>query len=617
MKESDEKDPASHLGPESCEAARKGCREVLTGESAGEPLSREITHPELPTLLSEAEGHTPTSDKARTKETRRGRRPSACTDTSWTGTGRSLSSPAVDGPQERGAKVNDPTAPMHGPGKSDEAVVAEKLPNKPTEPEIDIDLWGSGAEAVEPRASTKRNAEQPHISRTQSRAHEMPPELLRVRQKARKEKKMQFTALLHHVSVERLREAFHGLRKRAAPGVDGVAWSEYAEHLEANLQKLWGQVQRGTYRARPSRRVYIPKADGRDRPLGVAALEDKIVQGALSEVLNAIYEADFLGFSYGFRPGRSPHNALDALAVGLTRSKMNWVLDADIRGFFDAISHEWMRKFLRHRIGDRRVLRLIDKWLQAGVLEQGEWKPTEQGTPQGATLSPLLANVYLHYVFDLWIAQWRRKQATGEMIVVRYADDFLIGFQNKEDAVSLLAHLRERLAQFELELHPEKTRLIEFGRYAAQRRARRGLRRPETFDFLGFTHKCGQSRESGFLLMRHSSSKRLRRKLGDVREKLRKRLHQPVSLQGQWLGQVFRGYLNYHAVPTNYRAVNTFRGQLIKGWFRSLRRRSHKRRLDWAKMKRLASRWIPPSRIIHPWPHVRFDARTQGKSPVR
>ena len=355
--------------------------------------------------------------------------------------------------------------------------------------------------------------------------------------------------------------------------------------------------------------MYIPKADGRERPLGIAALEDKIVQGAMTEVLNAIYEADFLGFSYGFRPGRSPHDALDALATGLTRGKMNWVLDADIRGFFDAISHEWMRKFLQHRIGDRRVLRLIDKWLQAGILEQGQWKPTEQGTPQGATLSPLLANIYLHYVFDLWIAQWRRLHATGEMIVVRFADDFLVGFQEKEDAERLLSHLRERLVQFALELHPEKTRLIEFGRFAAKKRARSGLDQPDTFDFLGFTHKCAVSQEGCFNLLRHSASKRMGRKLKAIRVALRKRRHQPIPVQGRWLAQVFRGYANYHGVPTNYGAVNTFRGQLIKSWYRSLRRRSQKRRLDWPKMNRLIRRWLPSARICHPWPQQRFDAK--------
>jgi len=400
---------------------------------------------------------------------------------------------------------------MNGPGKSDEAIVAEKLPNKPSAAQAD--LWASGAEAAEPRASTKRNADQQSTSRTQSRAHEVSQELDRVRQRARKDKKTQFTALLHHLTVERLRQSFMGLQKQAAPGVDGVVWTEYEKQLEANLQGLHDRVHEGTYRAKPSRRVYIPKADGRERPLGIAALEDKIVQGAMTEVLNAIYEADFLGFSYGFRPGRSPHDALDALATGLTRGKMNWVLDADIRGFFDAISHEWMRKFLQHRIGDRRVLRLIDKWLQAGILEQGQWKPTEQGTPQGATLSPLLANIYLHYVFDLWIAQWRRLHATGEMIVVRFADDFLVGFQEKEDAERLLSHLRERLVQFALELHPEKTRLIEFGRFAAKKRARSGLDQPDTFDFLGFTHKCAVSQEGCFNLLRHSASKRMGRKL--------------------------------------------------------------------------------------------------------
>ncbi len=489
---------------------------------------------------------------------------------------------------------------MHGSGKSDEAIVAQKRANKPNAPQVD--LWAGGAEPVEPRASTKRNANQQSISRTQSRAHEMSQELERVRQRARKDKKVRFTALQHHLSVERLRQSFFGLKKQAAPGVDGMVWKEYAEHLEVNLQRLYERVQRGTYRAKPSRRVYIPKADGKERPLGVASLEDKLVQGAVTEVLNAIYETDFLGFSYGFRAGRSQHDALDALA--LTRGKVNWVLDADIRGFFDSISHEWLRKFLQHRIGDRRILRLIDKWLQAGIL-----KPTEKGTPQGATLSPLLANVYLHYVLDLWIAQWRRKHAVGEVIVVRYADDFLVGFQQKEDAQRMLSLLRERMAQFALELHPDKTRLIEFWRFAAKKRGRRNLGRPETFDFLGFTHICGMNKEGGYLLMRNSVAKRVKRKLHAIRVEMRKRLHRAIAEQGQWLAQVFRGFAQYYAVPTNYRAVNNFRGELARCWYRSLRRRSEKRRITWQKMNRLAQRWIPASRTCHPWPNERFDAK--------
>lgn len=426
---------------------------------------------------------------------------------------------------------------------------------------------------------------------------------------------MQFTALHHHLNHERLRQTFLGLEKQAAAGVDGVVWSGYAEHLEANLKRLHEQVQRGTYRAKPSRRVYIPKADGKERPLGVAALEDEIVQGAMTETLNAIYEADFLGFSYGFRPGRGPHDALDALAAALTRGKVNWVLDADIRGFFDSISHEWMRKFLRHRIGDRRVLRLIDKWLRAGILEQGQWKPTEKGTPQGATLSPLLANIYLHYVFDQWIDQWRRKHATGEVIVVRYADDFIIGFQHKEDAERMLPQLGERLAQFSPELHPDKTRLIEFGRFAAEKRARRKQGQPETFDFLGFTHICGRKRGGGYLLKRNSVTKRMRGKLHVVRAELRKRMHQTTAEQGRWLAQVFRGYSQYHAVPTNRRAVNTFRRQLAHGWYLVLGRRSQKRRVKWEKVYRLMERWIPATRIHHPWPTERFDAKHSRQEP--
>jgi group II intron reverse transcriptase/maturase len=363
--------------------------------------------------------------------------------------------------------------------------------------------------------------------------------------------------------------------------------------------------------------VYIPKADGRQRPLGIATLEDKILQRAVVEVLNAIYEVDFLGFSYGFRPGRGPHNALDALAVGITSKRVNWVLDADIRDFFTSLDQNWLQKFLEHRVADERVLRLVRKWVKAGVIEEGTWSETTVGTPQGASVSPLLANVYLHYVFDRWARQWRRRNARGDVVITRFADDFVAGFEYKADARRFLAELRERFAKFGLELHPDKTRLIEFGRYAAERRAERGVGKPETFDYLGFTHICAKTRTGRFALKRITISKRVRTKLGEVKTELMQRRHQPIPEQGQWLASVVRGHLAYYAVPGNIKAAQAFRNQAVRHWLRALRRRSQRHRLDWERMHRLGDRWVPPARIVHPWPSVRFAATTRGRSPVR
>jgi group II intron reverse transcriptase/maturase len=416
--------------------------------------------------------------------------------------------------------------------------------------------------------------------------------------------------LLHHVSLGRLRAAYWAIRRQAAPGVDGVTWAEYGQDLEANLQDLHGRVQSGRYRAKPSRRAYIPKADGRLRPLGIAALEDKIVQRALVEVLNAVYEVDFRGFSYGFRPGRGPHDALDALAAGIYKKKVNWVLDADIRDFFGQLDRAWLRKFLGHRIADKRVLRLIDKWLAAGVIEDEQWSATEEGSPQGASISPLLANLYLHHVFDLWAEWWRRRRAHGDVIVVRFADDFIVGFEHEQDARRFWAELRERFARFGLELHPDKTRLIEFGQRAARDRAARGLGKPETFDFLGFTHICAKSQTGRFWLKRITVAKRLRAKLREVNGQLKRRRHEPIAMQGRWLRSVVQGHLAYYAVPGNSDAVKAFRHQVTRHWFQALRRRSQRRRINWERMGRIATRWLPKVRAMHPFPEVRFAART-------
>jgi group II intron reverse transcriptase/maturase len=419
------------------------------------------------------------------------------------------------------------------------------------------------------------------------------------------------------VTVERLRAAFYELKRKAAPGVDGVTWGQYEGKLEENLQGLYRRLHRGAYRARPSRRVYIPKADGRQRPLGITSLEDKLVQRAVVEVLNAVYEVDFLGFSYGFRPGRGPHDALDALAKAVMHKKVSWVLDADIRGFFDHLSHEWLVKFIEHRIADKRVLCLIKKWLSAGVVEDGRWTKSEEGTPQGATVSPLMANIYLHYVLDLWAQQWRNREARGDVVITRWADDFIVGFQHLDDAERFRRELQQRMGQFSLELHPDKTRLIEFGRYAAERRERRGEGKPETFNFLGFTHVCGKTRAGTYQLVRRTIRTRMRAKLQEVKAELRRRWHLPIRDQGKWLGSVVRGFFAYHAVPTNYRALRAFRRETERHWLRVLRRRGQRDRTSWKQLHRYSRKWLPRESILHPWPDARFDVKTQGKSRVR
>jgi RNA-directed DNA polymerase len=495
---------------------------------------------------------------------------------------------------------------MNDHGKSDGLVVPAKPPNKAGAP---------AAEVVEGRGPAKGNA----ASKTRpghGAGQGAPSALDRVRRKARTDRKARFTALLHHVDVDRLREAYRALNPRAATGVDELTWEDYGRGLEDNLRDLHARVHRGSYRAMPTRRAYIPKADGRSRPLGVAALEDKILQRAVVEVLNGIYETDFLGFSYGFRPRRKPHDALDALAFGIDRKKVSWVLDADIRDFFGQLDHDWLMRFLEHRIADRRVLRLIQKWLAAGVIEDGEWSKTESGTAQGASASPLLANVYLHYVFDLWAHQWRGRHARGEMIIVRYADDYIVGFERERDARQFLADLRDRLARFSLELAPEKTRLIEFGRFAARDRARRGLGKPETFDFLGFTHCCAKTKNGRFMLKRITIAKRMRTKLREVKDELKRRRHHSIPDQGRWLGSVLRGHYAYYAVPGNSDRINRFYNEVTRHWLKSLRRRGQRTRLNWTRMRRIHARWLPPPRRMHPFPNARFAANTQGRSPV-
>ena len=432
--------------------------------------------------------------------------------------------------------------------------------------------------------------------------------LERVREAARGDASLRFTNLLHHVTVQMLGEAYEALNPKAVPGVDGVTWAEYGEGLEDRLTDLHSRVHRGGYRTQPSLRTYIAKTDGRMRPLGIASLEDKIVQQAVVWVLQAIYEEDFLGFSYGFRPGRSQHNALDAVWVAIMQRKVSWVLDADVRSFFDSVSHKWMERFVEHRVWDQRVLGLIHKWLKAGVSEDGQWSSTVVGTPQGATISPLLANVYLHYVLDLWVEAWRKRYARGEVYIVRYADDFVMGFQYRDDAEAFQHALGQRMQKFGLELNEEKTRLIEFGRYARDNRAKRGEGKPETFEFLGFTHICARRRKDGrFVVRRKTIAKRLRTKVKSVARELKRRRHDPVPEQGRWVQSVVRGYFNYHAVPGNCQALGRFRKQVIRAWLRALRRRSHKARcLTWARMQKLEATWIPRARILHPYPNQRL-----------
>jgi RNA-directed DNA polymerase len=430
--------------------------------------------------------------------------------------------------------------------------------------------------------------------------------LERVRTAAKLRKKEKFTALLHHETIDLLRDAYSWLKRDAAAGVDGVTWDEYGADLESKLVDLHARIHRGAYRAQPSRRVYIPKPDGRQRPLGVASLEDKIVQRAIVELLNAIYEEDFLDISYGFRPGRSQHDALDALYVGITSRKVNWILDADIAAFFDTVSHDWLIRFVEHRIGDKRVIRLIRKWLKAGVLEDGRIETTEVGTPQGAVISPLLANIYLHYVFDLWAARWKRREAKGDMVIVRYADDIVVGFQHEAEAGRFRAELTQRLADFALQLHPGKTRLIEFGRHAAENRRGRGLGKPEPFDFLGFTHICGRTRKGWFQLRRQSRRDRLRAHLRAIRESLWVNRHAPIDEQGSWLKHAMTGWFAYHAVPTNGPSLVLFRSTVRWHWRRALRRRGQRDKTSWAAINRLADRWLPKVRILHPWPNQRY-----------
>ena len=500
----------------------------------------------------------------------------------------------------------------HGRGKSDRGVVPKKLPNKA------VGAIPAAAEVVEGRLRAKGNAITARMSRRTSRVYDVGTALDGIRQAARGRRGARFDNLLHHIyAVERLRAAYLAVKRDAAAGVDGQTWAGYGQDLEGNLLDLSDRLARGGYRPQPVKRVYIDKADGSKRPLGVPALEDKIVQRATAEVLNAIYEQDFLGFSYGFRPGKSAHNALDAVAVGVWSKKVGWILDADIAKFFDTIEHDWLVKFIEHRVADARVVRLIKKWLHAGVLEDGRLTQSELGTVQGGSISPLLANIYLHYAFDLWVEQWRGRHARGDVIAVRYADDWVAGFQYRDDAERFQRAVAQRLGQFGLKLHPEKTRLIEFGRFARDNRRRKGQGKPDTFDFLGFTHCCGKTRKGKFMVLRITSGKRLRAKLLAVKTELRKRMHQPIAEQGKYLHAVVAGHGRYFAVPCNGARVQAFRFQVGRLWHRTLCRRSQAKHMSWKRMHKIVAHWLPSPRICHPYPNQRLIVTTQGWSRMR
>jgi len=593
---------ANHSDPESCVAHREVWSEALTGDTgrpAIEPRNQEIG---MPTELTISEGNTGHGDNRK-----------SCSDPARSETLRMSGSDqhgswevsAVPGAAQPGGagKVKDRNPAVNAVEKSDTPIGPKKPPNK-----------GQPAEVVEGRGVAEGNAGEAPAGRTQS-LETASKGLKGIREAARRDRRMKFTALLHHVTPALLVESFYDLKREAVAGVDGVTWRDYEDILYTRVPELHREIHTGAYRAQASRRVYIPKADGKLRPLGIAAVEDKIVQRAVVKVLNAIYEEDFLGFSYGFREGRGQHDALDALYIGMKSRKVNWILDADIQAFFDTIDHEWMMRFLGHRIADRRIVRLIRKWLKAGVIEDGRRVEAEKGTPQGAVVSPLLANIYLHYVLDLWANQWRERHATGQVIIVRYADDNVFGFEHRADAERFLAAMRERLAQFGLALHPNKTRLIEFGRFAIKNREQRGEGKPETFDFLGFTHCCSKTRKGWFTIMRLTVKKRMRATLKAIRAKLRSRMHHPVPVVGKWLGSVVRGYFNYFAVPGNMYRLCSFRTEVCRAWRRMLQRRSQRHNLSWARFRRLENRYIPPYRNTHPYPDERFHVTHPRQEP--
>ena len=589
---------ANHADPESCGGGREAPIEASTGETgrpAIEPRNQEFG---MPTEFHFSEGNTAhdvrcesCEDPARSETLRMS---GSFLHRNW-----EISSASGAVCPDGAGKATGHNPAVNADEKSDASVLPEKSPNK----------GFITAEAMEGRGAAEGNTRKPPAPRTQSRTGASMG-LDGVREVARRDRRARFTALLHHITPSLLVESFYALRRNVAPGVDGVTWREYEEILDTRVPELHREIHTGTYRAQPSRRVYIPKADGRQRPLGIISLEDKIVQQAVSTVLSAIYEEDFLGFSYGFRVGRGQHDALDALYMGIKSRKVNWILDLDIRAFFDEISHEWMIKFLEHRIADKRLLRLIRKGLKAGVVEDGRRVVSDRGCPQGSVHSPMLANIYLHYVLDLWAHRWRKEETRGNVIIVRYADDTVLGFQYDDEAKRFLAAVQERLGKFGLALNTEKTRLIEFGRYATERRRQRKLGKPETFDFLGFTHCCSRSKRGAFEVLRVTVKKRMRATLAAIRETLLRRRHEPVAAVGRWLGQVVRGYYNYFAVPGNIYRLDGFRAEVERAWLHALRRRGQRSRMPWSRFLRFVDRFLPPLRLVHRHPLERLRVTT-------
>lgn len=577
------------------QASRKVADEAFTAAWTGQPLSTEIKS-QGPTLLHQGEGEK--NDGANAM-------PSGSLAVSET---LRMSRNFLRGNREI-QEVLDGEYPIwpgvegHNPNEHHERFLEVGQECSTVDPsKTDQSRKGEG------RLETSGNLYQGAMPETQC-SDPMQLGLERVRQAAKKDKEMRFNNLLHHVNIHSLRSAYLHLSRSAVPGIDEVTWIEYGENLEVRLAHLCDRVHKGSYRAQASKRTWIPKSDGTKRPLGIACLEDKIVQQAVSVIMQAIYEVDFVKFSYGFRPGRSPENALDAVWVGIVQRKVNWILDADIKGFFDTIDHQWLMKFLGHRIADPRILGLIDNWLRAGVSEKGLWSSTSVGTPQGSVISPLLANIYLHYVLDLWVNWWRGKKERGEVIIVRFADDFVLGFQYENEANQFLHELRNRLEKFRLMLHPDKTRLIEFGRFAHRNRVKLGKGAPETFNFLGFTHRCDVSFSKGrFTVIRKTIAKRLGTVIQRIGEKLKMKRSLPIAEQGKWLGSVVRGWLNYHAIPGNSYSITSFMDRVTYAWRRALRRRSQRAAIgtQWKVMTALVDQYLPRAIIKKGYPNERL-----------
>lgn len=603
MKESYGEGPADCTGSESCLDVPRGRGEALTGESTGELLNSENTKIREPSLLCDSEGNMDCREK------RVAGRPGGVLELCMCGHSargnRETSGGKLPGKEvaEAGAtgKANSRTSVARSTEESDGNKVPKKSPNKGNE---------DPAEVMEGKTPTERNLGQEAATRIQGRQLASNG-LARVRQRAEADKTFRFNNLFHLLKADLLRESFYELKRKAAPGLDGVTWHEYEQKLETRLPELERELHIGSYRATPAKRGYITKEDGRQRPLGIQAVEDKVVQQACVTIFNAVFEPNFCGYSYGSRPGRSQHDALDALHEGIVRRKISWILDCDIEGFFDNLSHVRLLGFIEERVTDKRMLRLIRKWLRVGWVEDGKRHPGTIGTAQGSVISPLLANIFLNAVMDKWASEWRRAKAKGNVIIVRYVDDAVFGFQYEAEGRAFLEALRTQVEAHELKLHPTKTRLIEFGRFAASNRRERKLGKPETFDFLGFTHTCAVNRKGWFSILRKTIRKRLRRKLKEVKTELIGRMHAPLERVAAWLASVVRGFTNYYAVPGNMKAPREFYTQVSRMWLWAIRRRSNKarNRWTWERFCRLQSRWLPRPRLVHPYPSVRFDAK--------